>query len=103
MVELADKYVPASNWESGFGRYDVMLEPKKREDDAIIMEFKVFRPAKEKDLQETVASALAQIEEKNYAASLLAKGIPQDKIRCYGFAFQGKTVLIGRNEEFPCK
>lgn len=103
MVDLAGRYVLISNRESGFGRYDVMLEPKKREDDAIIMEFKVFRPAKEKDLQETVASALAQIEEKNYAASLLAKGIPQDKIRCYGFAFQGKTVLIGRNEEFPCK
>lgn len=95
MVDLAGRYVLTSNRESGFGRYDVMLEPKNQEDDAIIMEFKVFRPAKEKDLQETVASALAQIEEKNYAASLLAKGIPPAKIRCYGFAFQGKTVLIG--------
>lgn len=98
MVELSDRYVLTSNRESGFGRYDVMLEPLHEKKDAFILEFKVFQPRKEKDLQETVESALAQIEDKNYAANLLAKGIPEDRIRKYGFAFQGKEVLIGTNE-----
>lgn len=95
MVELADRYILTSNRESGFGRYDVILEPRKQQDDAIILEFKVFQPRKEKDLQATVKAALTQIEEKDYAAGLLEKGIPKERIRRYGFAFQGKTVLIG--------
>lgn len=95
MVGLADRYLLRSNRESGFGRYDVILEPKRDGDDAVILEFKVFQPKKEKDLQETVASALAQIEEKGYAAELTGRGIPAGRIRRYGFAFCGKEVLIG--------
>ena len=95
MVELADRYTITSNRESGFGRYDVMLEPKGREDDAIILEFKVFQPRKEKELTDTVKAALEQIEDKNYEAVLSAKGIAKERIRKYGFAFQGKEVLIG--------
>lgn len=75
--------------------YEVMLEPLHPEDDGIIIEFKVFQPKKEKNLQETVATALKQIEQQKYETALLAKGIPKEKIRKYGFAFQGKTVLIG--------
>lgn len=99
MVELADCYMLTSNRESGFGRYDVVLEPRNQRDHAIILEFKVFQPKKEKNLQDTVKVALAQIEEKNYAASLLEKGIPQERIRKYRFAFQGKTVLIGTGKQ----
>ena len=95
LVDLADRYTLTSNRKSGFGRYDVCLEPLYPSDDGILLEFKVFQPAKEKNLEETIASALRQIEEKNYAAHLIAKGIPPERIRKYGFAFEGKRVLIG--------
>ena len=95
MVELADRYAILSNRESGFGRYDVVLEPLNRKDDAIILEFKVHDKDDEKTLANTVAVALKQIEEKLYEADLIAKGIPRNNIRTYGFAFEGKTVLIG--------
>lgn len=94
LVELSDRYIVTSNRESGFGRYDVMLEPIKKQDAAIIMEFKVLDPEEEKDLKETAHNALLQIDEKEYAVGLLTKGIPEDKIRKYGFAFEGKKVLI---------
>ena len=95
MVELEGKYHITSNRESGFGRYDVMLEPLSHADDAFILEFKVFNPRKEKKLEETVANALKQIDEKSYDQELLNKGIEKKQIYHYGFAFEGKKVLIG--------
>ncbi len=112
MVELEDRYVITSNRESGFGRYDVMLEPrslaaaaalqgkdaaphKDVPPDAIIIEFKV-QDTEETELTETARSALKQIEERDYQASLIARGIPKERIRKYGFAFCGKRVLIAQ-------
>lgn len=94
MVELEDRYILTSNRESGFGRYDVMLEPKNKGDNAIIIEFKV-QGRKENSLEETVQAALHQIEKKRYDESLIDRGVPVERIRKYGFAFQGKKVLVG--------
>lgn len=93
-VELNSRYQILSNRESGFGRYDVILEPRNLSDDAMILEFKALNPQTERDLEETAMSALRQIEDKKYETALTAKGISQPQIHKYGFAFQGKQVLI---------
>ena len=95
LVDLRERYQITSNRESGFGRYDVVLEPKNEQDYALILEFKALNERHEKTLEEALESALAQIEEKQYEAALIAKGIPSERIRKYGFAFEGKKVLIG--------
>ncbi len=95
MVELENRYMITSNRESGFGRYDVMLEPRNKTDDAMILEFKV-QDSDEKSLEDTVKAALKQIDEKQYAVSLIEKGVLESHIRKYGFAFCGKQVLIGK-------
>ena len=97
LVELKGRYNITSNRESGFGRYDVMLEPVDKEKDAaIIIEFKVLNS--EKSLEDTVQTALTQIEEKQYETVLIDKGFPKKNIRKYGFAFEGKKVLIGSSK-----
>ena len=95
MVDLSDRYILTSNRESGFGRYDVMLEPRNGKDDGIILEFKARDIDDETELRDTVKAALDQIERKRYETALVEKGIPPERIHKYGFAFSGKKVLIG--------
>lgn len=99
MVDLSSQYSITSNRESGFGRYDVMMEPHRHSDDGIIFEFKVFDPEDEKTLHDTAKSAIFQILDKKYASVLESKC---SRIRIYGFAFRGKEVWIdgGYMEEF---
>ena len=101
MVEKRDDYIIKSNKESGFGRYDVMMIPRNVKTGnlpAMILEFKVMNSNKEKTLEETVSSALAQIEEKKYDTELINAGVKKENIRHYVFAFEGKKVLIGTDE-----
>lgn len=96
MVDLQGRYRITSNRESGFGRYDVMLEPKNpSKDPAVIMEFKVHNPRREASMEDTVRVALEQIESRRYAQAFVEQGMDEKNIYKYGFAFQGKTVLIG--------
>lgn len=95
IVELNGCYRIRSNRESGLGRYDILMEPVDLKDDAIIIEFKVYHSRREGSLEETVQTALKQIEDKRYSVALTDKGIPLERIRKYGFAFRGKEVLIG--------
>ena len=97
MVDQVDNYILNSNRESGYGRYDIMLEPIDKTNEkypGIVIEFKVINPRKESSLEETVAVALKQIEEKNYDAELIKRGVKEENIHHYGFAFRGKEVLI---------
>ena len=95
LVELRDQYEVRSNRESGYGRYDVMLIPRQKNQLAFVLEFKVYDAQEELNLEDTVQSALVQIEEKHYDTELIERGISKSKIRHYGFAFEGKKVLIG--------
>ena len=95
LVDLRQDYVVTSNRESGYGRYDVMLEPIDISKNAYILEFKVLDSDDEKTMEETLQAALDQIEEKQYEANLIAKGFPKEQIYKYGFAFEGKNVMIG--------
>ena len=95
IVDRAKDYMVKSNRESGYGRYDVVMEPKDINDPAIIMEFKVFDDYdEEKTLEDTADNALKQIEEKKYDTDLLQRGIPAEHIYKYGFAFEGEKCLI---------
>ena len=97
MVDQIENYIINSNRESGYGRYDIMLEPVDKDNiryPGIVIEFKVINSKKENSLEETVQAALKQIEEKKYDEELIKRGIKKENIYHYGFAFKGKEVLI---------
>jgi hypothetical protein len=98
LARLRGRWAVESNRESGWGRYDVALVPcdgASGTDPAVVVEFKVFDPDEEETLEDTVARARAQIEDKAYAAGLVERGIASERIRTYGIAFRGKDVLVG--------
>ena len=92
LVGLKDSYYVNSNRESGYGRYDIMLEPKDKNGNSFIMEFKVYREEKEKDINDTIENAKKQIEERKYEENLQEKGFTN--ITKMVFAFKGKEVKM---------
>ena len=97
MVDQIENYLIISNRESGYGRYDIMLEPIDKSNEklpGIVIEFKVINPKKETTLEDTVEAALEQIEEKKYVTDLVTAGINEERIYKLGFAFAGKEVLV---------
>ena len=87
---LDNDYYVTSNFEAGFGRYDVVLEPKNRNDRAFILEFKVAEA--ENKLEKLSKEAIKQIEEKKYDINLKSKEIKE--ITSVGIAFYGKKLKV---------
>ena len=87
---LDNDYYVTSNFEAGFGRYDVVLEPKNRNDRAFILEFKVTDD--ENKLEKLSEEAIKQIEEKRYDINLKSRGIKE--ITFVGIAFYGKKLKV---------
>ena len=92
LVGLKDSYIVNSNRESGLGRYDIMLEPKDKNENSFIMEFKVMEDMEEKTIEETIENAKKQIEEKEYEENLKERGFKNITKMIY--AFKGKEVKI---------
>lgn len=95
IVDKAADYIIRSNRESGYGRYDVVMEPRDKTKTAVILEFKVIAGDEgEHNLNEAADNALKQIEDKRYDTELIANGISSDRILKYGLAFEGKRCII---------
>ena len=92
LVGLKDSYYVNSNRESGIGRYDIMLEPKDKNGNSFIMEFKVMEDMEEKTIDETIENAKKQIEEKGYEQNLRERGFTN--ITKMVYAFKGKEVKM---------
>ena len=92
LVGLKDTYYVNSNRESGYGRYDIMLEPKEKSGNSFIMEFKVLDDMEEKTIEDTIKNAKKQIEEKGYETNLREKGYRN--ITKMVYAFKGKEVKM---------
>ena len=92
LVGLKDTYYVNSNRESGYGRYDIMLEPKDKNGNSFIMEFKVLDDMEEKTIEDTIKNAKKQIEEKRYEENLKERGFKN--ITKMVYAFKGKEVEI---------
>ena len=92
LVGLKDSYYVNSNRESGIGRYDIMLEPKDKNGNSFIMEFKIYKEDKEKTIEETIENAKKQIKEKGYEQNLIERGFKN--ITKMVYAFKGKELKM---------
>ena len=92
---MRDVYVITSNRESGYGRFDIMLKPRAEHRDfpAVVIEVKAAKTEAD-DLDALAAEARHQIDEKNYAALLVAEGITD--IMKFGIAFFAKRAAIAK-------
>lgn len=98
LVLLSDSYQVKSNRESGFGRYDIMLIPRKPSKIGIIIEFKKVASYKKETIKTAADTALEQIQQRNYAQELKDHGVKD--ILFLGIAFEGKTVLVKEARNF---
>ena len=92
LVGLRDSYYVNSNRESGFGRYDIMLEPQNKNGNSFIIEFKVADSFEDETIEEVIESAKKQIEEKGYESNLRERGFKN--ITKMVFAFKGKECKM---------
>lgn len=89
-VALMNDYVRLSERESRYGRADLILEPKKKENPGYIFEFKVA--GNEEELESYAEEGFEQIEEKKYDIELINRGVTE--IIYIGLAFYKKKIRI---------
>ena len=91
-VLLRDRYIVKSNWESGYGRFDLALVPRNKNVCGVLLEFK--KADNKADLPAKAEAAAEQIESREYAVMVSEQDI--DKVWKYGVAFCGKHVCLRR-------
>ena len=92
LVGLKDTYYVKSNRESGYGRYDIMLEPKEKEENSFIIEFKIIENMEEKEVREKIKEAKKQIKNKKYEEELKERGYKN--ITKMIFVCNGKEIVM---------
>ncbi len=83
-------YYINSNKESGLGRYDVIIEPKNKNNRGFILEFKVVKD--EENLDKVSKNAIKQIIDEKYDTQLKERGIKD--ITLVGIAFLKKLLKV---------
>lgn len=93
LIALMDnQYSISSNRESGDGRYDISLFPRKRRYPGIIMEIKWKNRITDGQLETLAEEALEQIDSKRYDTQMKQEEI--NDILKFGIAFSGKRVVV---------
>ncbi|MCG6841148.1 AAA family ATPase [Fusobacterium polymorphum] len=87
---LDGEYYVTSNFESGYGRYDIIAEPRNKNKRGFIIECKIVKD--EKDLEKMSKEAIEQIKNKKYDTQLKERGIKE--ITLLGLAFCGKRMKV---------
>lgn len=89
---LVEDFIVRSNRESGYGRYDLVAVPKRKDKAGFLLEFKTAET--EDALDAKAEEALVQIETRDYLAGLDVEGRTMHR---YGIAFCGKKVRVKMN------